>query len=244
MSGAKNARYNTSEVIAWLEEMVATATRGLDAARKSAGAKGRTAEFRRAEEDILILAGLGAYYANLFRAALLYSIHEQTRRCRSGAPSVAAYRKAVDAWVAMAARAKTVYAADVSYGSTAFRRGHWVDRIPAMQQDVGCAGGSLCGAGTEAECGGAIRRCCRLVVDSLRAAVAACACCAADVCGRTGSCAECCCASNVHGGGALVSACESCGALDFRGDAADGRGLCGGDSGGVYGFALSAAVLL
>jgi hypothetical protein len=69
-AGTKNARYNTSEVIAWLEALVATSTKGLAAARAAAGSKARTPEFRRAEEDILILNGLGSYYANLFRAAL------------------------------------------------------------------------------------------------------------------------------------------------------------------------------
>ena len=48
--------------------------KGLAAARTAAGSKARTAEFRRAEEDILILNGLGTYYANLFRAAQFYSI--------------------------------------------------------------------------------------------------------------------------------------------------------------------------
>jgi hypothetical protein len=154
VSGAKNARYNTSEVIAWLEEMVATATRGLAAARKIAGAKGRTAEFRRAEEDIVILAGLGAYYANLFRAALLYSIHEQTRDSQAGQGSIAAYGKAVDAWVRMAARAKTVYAADVSYGLSAFRRGHWADRVPAMEQDTAALEAHFAAGRTRSAAGG------------------------------------------------------------------------------------------
>ncbi len=79
ITGKPNARYNSSEVIAWLENFVATSTRGLAAARTAAGSKARTPEFRRAEEDILILNGLGAYYANLFRAALFYSIYRQTQ---------------------------------------------------------------------------------------------------------------------------------------------------------------------
>jgi hypothetical protein len=136
VSGTKNARYNTSEVIAWLEAVVSTSTKGLAAARAAAGSKARTPEFRRAEEDILILNGLGSYYANLFRAALFYSIHEQTGDSAAATQSLAAYRKARDAWTAMSSRAKNVYASDISYGSTAFRRGHWVDRLPAIDADV------------------------------------------------------------------------------------------------------------
>jgi hypothetical protein len=136
VAGAKNARYNTSEVIAWLDAMVSTSTKGLAAAHAATGSKARTPEFRRAEEDILILNGLGTYYANLFRAALFYSIHEQTGDSAAATQSLAACRKAHDAWAAMATRAKTVYASDISYGSSSMRRGHWADRLAAIDADV------------------------------------------------------------------------------------------------------------
>jgi hypothetical protein len=133
ISGTKNARYNTSEVIHWLEALVNTSTKGLTAARAAAGSKARTPEFRRAEEDILILSGLGAYYARLFRAARFYSMYEQ-----SSAAAVARdfLRDARDSWAAMAKRAQTVYARDISYGSTPFRCGHWADRLPAIEADL------------------------------------------------------------------------------------------------------------
>jgi hypothetical protein len=83
ISGTKNARYNSSEVIAVAGSDGRTSTKGLAAARTAAGSKARTPEFRRAEEDILILNGLGTYYANLFRAALFYSHPRTNRRFRS-----------------------------------------------------------------------------------------------------------------------------------------------------------------
>ena len=36
----------------------------------------------------------------------------------------------------MATRAKNVYASDISYGSTPFRRGHWANRLSMIDQDV------------------------------------------------------------------------------------------------------------
>jgi hypothetical protein len=135
-SGKSDARYNTSEVIAWLESLVATSTAGLAAARKAAGTKFRTPEFRRAEEDILILNGLGTYYANLFRAALYYSINFHQPEPDACAQCSVAYRSACDAWAAMAKRAQTIYAPDISYGSTPFRRGHWADRLGAINSDL------------------------------------------------------------------------------------------------------------
>jgi hypothetical protein len=136
ISGTKNARYNSSEVTAWLEAMVSTSTKGLAAARAAAGSKARTPEFRRAEEDILILNGLGSYYANLFRAGLYYSINVHQPEPDARAQCLVACRRARDAWATMAARAKTVYAADISYGSTPFRRGHWADRLAAIDADL------------------------------------------------------------------------------------------------------------
>jgi hypothetical protein len=136
VDGTKNARYNSSEVIQWIEAYVRTSKQALVAARAAAGAHAKTPEFRRAEEDIIILNGLGSYFANLFRAALFYSIHEQTGDAAAATQSLATYRVARDAWAAMATRAKTVYAGDISYGRPDFRRGHWADRLPAIDQDI------------------------------------------------------------------------------------------------------------
>jgi hypothetical protein len=135
ISGKPDARYNTSEVIAWLEALVATSAKGLAAARTVAGPKAHTPEFRRAEEDILILNGLGTYYANLFHCALFYSINFHQLEPDARAQCLLAFRRARDAWDTMAKRAQAVYTADISYGSTPFRRGHWIDRVTAIDAD-------------------------------------------------------------------------------------------------------------
>jgi hypothetical protein len=43
----------------------------------------------------------------------------------------------------MAQRAKTVYRADISYGRPAYRRGHWSDRLPAMDTDIAAVRAAL-----------------------------------------------------------------------------------------------------
>jgi hypothetical protein len=136
ISGKVDARYNSSEVIVWLEAMVTTSTKGLAAARTAAGKNATTPEFRRAEEDILILSGLGSYYADLFRAALLYSIHLQTGDRTAATKSLDAYLAARNAWATMSRRAATVYSSDVSYGSTVWRRGDWADRWAAIDAQL------------------------------------------------------------------------------------------------------------
>ncbi len=52
------------------------------------------------------------------------------------------YRMAREAWVA-AAQAAAVYRSDISYGSTPMRRGHWSDRLAAIDKDIA----ALTGAG-------------------------------------------------------------------------------------------------
>ena len=131
-----DARYNSSDVIGWLETLVTASNEALAKARSAAGAKARSREFRRAEEDILILNGLGSFYAGLLRAGLLYSIHQKSGDPTAAQASLAAYRKARKAWADFSARANSIYAADVSYGRPAFRRGNWADRLPAIDADL------------------------------------------------------------------------------------------------------------
>jgi len=131
-----DARYNTNEVINWLESLVTTSNNALAKARTAAGAKVRTRDFRCAEGDILILNGLGSFYAELFRTGLLYSVHEKTGDPEAAQQSLAAYRKARQAWANVSAHAKSIYATDVSYGGPAFRRGNWADRLPAIDSDL------------------------------------------------------------------------------------------------------------
>jgi len=136
VSGKKNARYSPSEVIEWLETMVRTSTRSLAAAHAVDSSRAKSPEFHQVEEDILILNGLGSYYAHLFRAALFFSIHEQTGDPAAAAQSLAAYRKARDAWANMAERADKIYTTDISYGDIPIRRGNWAGRQPEIDHDL------------------------------------------------------------------------------------------------------------
>ncbi len=136
LDGNQNARYSPTEVIAWLESLVDSSMKALKAARAGDNRRAALAAFRQAEEDILILNGLGLYYANLFRTALCYAIYERTHDPLAAEASLNAYRKARDSWASMAERASRVYASDISYGQIPIRRGHWADRLPVIEQDL------------------------------------------------------------------------------------------------------------
>jgi hypothetical protein len=129
-------RYHPIEVAQWIDEMVSQSTAALSKAKKSLAGRMASPVFRRAEEDILILNGLGRYFASLFRAALCYSLFESTGDKKIAEKSLEFYRSALTSWREMATLAKSVYASDVSYGSTPVRRGHWMDRIPEIEKDV------------------------------------------------------------------------------------------------------------
>jgi hypothetical protein len=135
-SGKAEARYNTSEVITWLEILAVRSSNALTEARAAAGVHAKSLEFRRAEEDLIILIGLAFFYANLFRAGLYYSIFGKTQDPVAANYSLSFYRAARVQWDTFSKRAQSAYASDISYGSTAWRRGHWADRLIAIDADL------------------------------------------------------------------------------------------------------------
>ena len=135
LAGISNAKYSPSEVAQWMEDCAAAASDALDAARKKT-VRVKSADFRRMEADVLIQAGLGQFFAAKMRGDVLYSIFDQSTDRQAGLQALDQYRLAREAWATMAARAATVYGADISYGRTAMRRGSWSDRIAAMDKDI------------------------------------------------------------------------------------------------------------
>ena len=50
--------------------------------------------------------------------------------------TLASYRRARAAWANLAEQACGAYAADISYGPEKHQRGHWLDRLPAIDEDI------------------------------------------------------------------------------------------------------------
>lgn len=134
LAGRPNGKYSPVEVAAWVEQLTASARAALAVAVKRTAKP--SADFRRLEEDVRIMIGLGDFFAAKFRAALLYQVFDKTHDPRAGAAAIARYEQARAAWAAMAGRARTVYRADIAYGRTPFRRGHWSDRLPGIDADI------------------------------------------------------------------------------------------------------------
>ncbi len=116
-----SAKYSPLEVARWLDELAAAADRPLP---RSAAAI-----------DVAILAGLGRFYAHKLRAGVFFSLFEQTQDRAALEEAWKAYRAAREAWV-KAAKTGEAYRRDITFGYDAHLRGHWQDRLPAIDQDL------------------------------------------------------------------------------------------------------------
>ncbi len=135
LGGRSNSRYSPLEVAQWLD------TCSADAEKNLAEAKERTRdaaapEYRRAVLDVQIQSGLGKFFAWKIRSASLYAIYQQTGDGAVLEQAVSAYCKARDAWSTLADRARDAYVKDVTYGGVKNMRGHWLDRLPAIDADI------------------------------------------------------------------------------------------------------------
>ena len=135
LNGNVSPKYSPVEVAQWIDSLVASSTQALSVARTKARSAS-SPEFRRIEEDVLIMNGLGGYYSAQMRSATYYEIFKQTGNAKAGELALDHYKKARDHWAKMAERASKVYVADVSYGNIPLRRGNWMDRLPAIDSDL------------------------------------------------------------------------------------------------------------
>ena len=135
MGLAVNPKYSPIEVAQWIEDCATASSNALDEARRTTISR-RSAAFRRIEADVEIQIGLGWFFASKLRGGVSYAVFEQSEDTAAGRQAIDEYRMAREAWADMAARAAAVYKADISYGSTPMRRGHWSDRLSAIDKDI------------------------------------------------------------------------------------------------------------
>jgi hypothetical protein len=86
--------------------------------------------------DVKMQIGLGRFFADKFRAGTLFAIYEQSGDRTALEESLKLYRRAREQWSTLANSVATVYKKDVTAGETAHLRGHWLDRLPAIDEDI------------------------------------------------------------------------------------------------------------
>ena len=141
-----NPKYSPAEVAVWLDNLAGEAELGLkDLAASREGRGRRLIEDRSMRigmavfgvlEDTAIQTGLARFFAAKLRAGLLYALWQKNSDPALGAAALEQYRSARAVWAAMSARAASVYVNDVSYGAIPQRRGHWSDRLAAIDADI------------------------------------------------------------------------------------------------------------
>ncbi|MBI4903503.1 MAG: hypothetical protein HY820_07710 [Acidobacteria bacterium] len=135
LNGARSGKVTPVEVALWLEEYADAAAKLLAAADAAEQAKARPA-YRRFATDVYIELRLGRFFAAKFRAGVLYRVFEKTGDRGALEQCIAQYRKARGAWVELAAKARGVYVRDITVGELTHLRGHWLDRMPAIDADI------------------------------------------------------------------------------------------------------------
>ncbi len=130
-----SAKYHPIEVAGWLEDFAVIAAEQLTAAQAKAVAP-EAAAFRRMAIDVQVQAGLGLFFAHKLRAGVLYALYLRTGSAAALDQAVASYRSAREAWAGISRTTTGVYVSDVSYGDGPFKRGHWSDRLAAIDEDL------------------------------------------------------------------------------------------------------------
>jgi hypothetical protein len=133
--GEPSAKYSPVEVAQWMDDLAEAATARLHDAEIRIADRNAPA-FRRLAVDVDIQSGLGRFFAAKLRAAVLYAIYDRTGTPKALEEALKAYRAARGAWAQMAARAQDVYVRDVTFGLEKQLRGHWLDRLEAIDEDV------------------------------------------------------------------------------------------------------------
>lgn len=135
LSGDRDGMYSPIEVAQWIEDYAAAAVKHLATAQAQTPAKDDP-DFRRFTIDIGIQCGLGRFFGAKFRSGVLYRIYEKTGNRAALEQAVKLYRAARAAWAELADRGRGVYQPDITVGELAQLRGHWLDRLPAMDKDI------------------------------------------------------------------------------------------------------------
>jgi hypothetical protein len=135
VKGKRSARYSPLEVAAWLQGFAQAAAANLKKAEGQIADRSDPA-FRRVAIDVTIQSGIGRFFAEKLQAGVSYALHRRTGDVRALQEALTFYRKARTAWAELAGQAAQAYVSDLSFGSSAHLRGHWADRLTAIDEDI------------------------------------------------------------------------------------------------------------
>ncbi|MEP7109311.1 MAG: hypothetical protein ABI760_15060 [Ferruginibacter sp.] len=135
LKGERSGRYTPVEAAQWIVDYADAAAKNL-ASAQAIFKNRQKPEFLRMAIDISIQVGLGRFFGAKFRCGILYGIFEQSGDLKALEEALKAYQLARSYWATLANNAKDVYKPDISVGERPWLRGHWLDRLPAIDEDI------------------------------------------------------------------------------------------------------------
>lgn len=135
VDGARSGKYSPLRVATCLQDFAESAARSLKSATAEIPDPSAPA-FRRLAADVAIQSGLGLFFAHKLRAGVAHALYVRTGEVRRLWEAVEEYRAARSAWSGLADRATGVYVEDITVGGEACLRGHWSDRLAAIDADL------------------------------------------------------------------------------------------------------------
>jgi hypothetical protein len=135
ITGRRSGKYTPVEVAQWIEDYANAAAKNLTEFERKANNK-TTPEYRRLIVDLKTQIGLGRFFGAKFRSGVLYGLFEKSGDAGALVEAIKAYRRARDAWAEVANATRGVYMTDVTIGELPQLRGHWADRLPAIDRDI------------------------------------------------------------------------------------------------------------
>ena len=135
LQGPPSAKYSPIEVAQWLEDLAASADDYFGRAREREPDR-RLAAYRRYAADVAAQISLGRFFGKKIRAGVLYALHERTGDPAALTSALKNFREAREIWRVLGITLTGVYVPDLTFGDTPWLRGHWSDRLEAMDSDI------------------------------------------------------------------------------------------------------------
>ena len=135
LKGEYSGKYTPIEYAQWIEDYAEAASKQLATAKNKSKGKQKP-EFRRMAIDVAIAAGLGRFFGAKFRAGVLFGIFKQSGDRNALELSIKTYHKARNLWIELSEIARDVYKHDITVSELDVLRGHWLDRLPAIDEDI------------------------------------------------------------------------------------------------------------
>jgi hypothetical protein len=135
LKGERSGKYTPIDAAQWIEDLSDNTIKYLVQAESRSENK-KSPEYRRIAIDVSMVAGLGHFFGAKFRSGVLFRIYEKSNDRNALAESLNYYRKARGYWVGLANQANDVYKPDITIGENEEIRGHWLRRLPAMDEDI------------------------------------------------------------------------------------------------------------